>query len=452
MGITPQHTSYVHRTGAKFQPLPRALTFGEEPAAPVNPAIAYNNETQLAPVTELLVDPITRKRYGIESPFDDKLLRLNPWDKLKLNMKQNFVTLPKTVYQGLKGDPHYTFSDFLNVTNIPYYLGGAFLALSFMAGRAQVGASRQAVGVGLYYLGVLGANKGIDAFYKAKTGVDLNLKFRKANGDIEKVFASADFPRFDLLEGQDFRRMMNRLGVPDDVSDPKREVQDQVRTMISGSRADKLILGNVLAAIGAGYIARSDAWANTFKDWGNLKNIWKSSNPEGSVGERLSKTGMHIVSKFEEPIKEAIHGKTPVGLSGEALAKAVKQEKIFRYGVFGVAGSLVAAIAAHSWIATSRSKERFESPFITNLSPALAPEQSSSTAELQRKLPGGLIIDKLPRKGVFEVAQRMESGGESASPAPTLPAFPMPQPPTPDSLWAQQAKGGLIPQQGGSFR
>src|SRR5262249_6127960 len=63
------------------------------------------------PVTDLLMDPITRKRYKIAASFDDELLRLSPWGKAKLGLQNIFVTIPGTIYQGLRGDGHFTFSD-----------------------------------------------------------------------------------------------------------------------------------------------------------------------------------------------------------------------------------------------------------------------------------------------------------------------------------------------------
>lgn len=451
MGITPNLTTQFIANRASFRPTAPPVAFGEEPSSTVNPTLAYHNDATPAPVTELLADPITRKKYDIETPFDDKLLRLNTWGKTKLAAHESFVKLPKSIYHGLRGDPNFTFSNFLNVTSVPYYLGGAFLALSFAAGRAKVDFARQAVGVGLYYLGAVASNKSIDAFYKAKTGIDLNLKFRKANGDVERVFASTDFPRTDLLEKSDYRRMMKGLGVPDDVSDPKREVQDHVREIISAARADKLILGNILAAVGAGYIARSDGWSSLFKvkdgGWENLRNIWNFQNKsEGNVLTRLAHTGTHVTSKIAEPLQEAFLGKTNTsGLSDKAVQEAVRNSRYMRYGVLGTAGTLIAMIFGHSWIASRRSQKPFESPFITNLSPALAPEQSPVTAAIQERLPGGQV-DKLPRKGVFEVAQRMESGQQtfslpdSTELPPTLgqPAF--------------QTKGGVIVQKFGLNR
>ncbi len=397
MGITPI-TTQNQTTGGKFRPFQQPLRFSDsalrDPAAALmNPALAYQPNLQPTPVSEMLADPITRKKYDIPTAFDEKLLRLGPLEKMREGAKKTFVTMPKTVYQGLKGDSHFSFTDYLDVTSIPYYTGGAVLALNFLAGGDKVGAARQAAGVAMYYLGVLAANKGIDGFYKAKTGVDLNLKFRKANGDVEKVLASTNFPRFDLLEDRDYRPMMRRLGIPDDVADPKREVQEQVRGIISASRADKLILGNILAAVGAGYLARNDGWGNAFKDWHRLGQIWNVGNKlEGSLLTRTTATGQFLIGKLGEPFRAAF----------------VPAARKTTYGVLGVATTLTGMIMGHSWIASRRHRKSFESPFITNLSPALAPEQSPTTAAIQQQLPGG-HVNKLPRKGVFEIAQRMEN-------------------------------------------
>ncbi len=351
------------------------------------------------PVTDLLIDPITRKKYRIDSPFDDELLRLSPLEKAKLGLKNTFVTIPATIYQGLRGDGHFTFSDHLNITSIPYYLGGAFLAVGARFGRDNLNFARQGVGVLMYYLGVMAANKGINAFYKYKSGVDLDLRFKKNNGDIEKVYASADFPRFDLLEEQDYKLMRRKMRIPDNIADSKREVNDEARTIISASRADKLILGNLLAALGAGYLARSDGWARLPDGLKSMVDIWRPRNQEGGcLTQRLTRTGQAIRGTFGPPLREML-----LGYPGE-------KNPLWRKGLLGGSAAFTGLILLHSWIATNRNQGRqYESPFTSNLSPALSPEQSAYTAAIQTRLPGG-AVSKLPRKGVFEVVQQIETG------------------------------------------
>jgi hypothetical protein len=363
---------------------------------------------KLAPVTELLVDPITRKRYKIASPYDDELLRLNGLDKLKLSLENTFVKIPYTIYKGLRGDRHFTFYDHLNVSSVPYYLGGAFLAMSARMGRDNLNFSRQGVGVLLYYLGVMAANKGVNAFYKANSGVDLELKYRKYNGDIEDVFASADFFRSDLLDEQkDYKPIRHKNHIPDNIADSKREVQDYIRSIIIAARFDKLILANALAALGAGYLARSDAWARLPGGLKSLRNLWCFNNKEGgNFSERLVRTGQAIRGAVGPALKETI-----LGYAGE-------KNPMWRKGLFGGILGLTGLLLAHGWYVMGANRNRqYESPFLTNLSPALSPELSYRTAAVQSFLPGGLV-STLPRKGVFEVVQQIEHANRNGGGQP----------------------------------
>lgn len=359
---------------------------------------AKSSQDKAVPFDELLADPITRKTYHLESAFDDELMRLNSLEKLQLGLKNTFVTLPKTVYHGLRGDSQFTLSDFLKVAAIPYYLGGIVLAGSFYVGRAKVPFARQSVGVLLYFLGMMAANKGINEFYKLKSGIDLDLRYRKPNGNIEKLFASVDFPRLDLLEETDYDLMARKMGVPNNIADRKREVNDQTRQIISAARTDKLILGNLLAAAGAGYIAQSDVWARLLGSEKNLKTIWgPDTTNSGGFLDKLKYTTGVIRADIGTGIKEKIS--PSVGAGNQWMRKSLLATTAVSSGL----------LLWHSWQATSgRQHKNYESPFISNLSPALSPEQSSYTAYVQQRLPGG-AVNRLPRKGVFDVVQKIES-------------------------------------------
>ena len=406
MGIAPI-TTYPNQQKGQLVPNRKAVQSPAHHGSPAFRATEGETDPNQVPVSDLLVDPITRKRFKIDSPYNDELMRLTPMQKLKLDFNNTFVTMPKTIYQGLRGNSHFTFSDYLSVTSIPYYLGGAFLAASAGFGRDKMNMSRQGVGVLLYYLGVAAANKGINAFYKAKAGIDLDLRYKKANGDIEKVFASTDFPRFDLLEDPDYQEMMRKMHIPNNVSDPKREANDQARTIISASRADKLILGNLLAAIGAGYLARSDAWGRVPDGLKSIAHIWSLQNKDaGGLFQRMTRTGQAISGTVGPALRETI-----LGYHGEP-------NPMWRKGILGSMALLTGLIFLHSWQAATRNRKRvYESPFTSNLSPALSPEQSAYTAAVQQHLPGG-AINKLPRKGVFDVVQRIESGYGMSLPEP----------------------------------
>lgn len=342
-----------------------------------------------APVN--LVDPITSKRLNLDSPFKDRILQLNGRQKLKLALHNTFVTIPSAVYHGLRGDSSYSFSNFLNIAHIPYYLGGAFLAASFAAGRDRVNFVRQAIGVGLYYLGVAGANHGINALYKHKNGIDLDLRYRKSNGDIEKVFASADFPRFDLLSEEDYQRMARKMGVPDNVADPRHEVQENARRIISTSRADKLILGNLLAAVGAGYLARTNAWARLLGNQGVLKAIW-TDPAGGNLLNRAANGVLAMVGLVERGIQEKI-----TGYAGET-------NPLLRKSVLGAVALGAGYTVWHSLNALHRRRD-YESPLAMNMCPSMVQPEPTPTEALAKELARGSVFN------VFEQARAEASLG-----------------------------------------
>lgn len=306
--------------------------------------------TPLSPPPLNLVDPITSKHLHLDSPFQDKLYDPKGWQGIKQALKENFIETPRAVVNGLKGDSSYTFTDFLTITKIPYYLGGAILALSFRAGRDKVNFVRQGIGVGLYYLGIIAANKAIDAIYKMRYGIDLGMKYKKPNGDIEKVFASADFPRLDLLTPQHYQMMRGKMGIPENIADPKAETNEEIKRIISVSRADKLILGNILAALGAGYLARSNGWARLLGKQGTFRKIW--SDPlQGGVINKLANTATALKGILIQGFREKI-----TGLPGESAPW-------LRKSVLGGVLALSGLVLTHAWF-TRRPGQKYESAML----------------------------------------------------------------------------------------
>lgn len=215
----------------------------------------------------------------------DVLLDYSTLDKLVHSAKTLFVTTPKTVVRGLKGADDFTFSEMMLLTKIPYYLGGAVLTLSFLRGGNMKEGLRQGAAVLMYLAGMAGTSAAIEGLYKAKTGIDLSMLYRNGTGQVEKVFASADFPRFDLLQPKHYNLMSRKMNIPEDVNEPDGAVREQVRVAINRSRTMKLIIGNLVSAIGAGYIARSDAWSAVGHLPKTLRAVWR--DPSLHMGQKL---------------------------------------------------------------------------------------------------------------------------------------------------------------------
>ncbi len=227
-------------------------------------------------------DPITAKERNIHHVPVDRLLDYSWLDKVAHHVKTITYILPKTVFKGLRGDQDFTKTDQELIKNIPYYLSGLALMGCFVAsGRKGVSAVRMGVGVGLYYAGALAANLFVDGLYKARYGVDFGLRYQQADGRVEKVFSSVDSPRFDLLTSQQYQVIRKKMGIPPDLADPNQACREQVVRAISSAESLKIMLGIILAAVGAGQIARTNAWAVALNPNDALRKIWSDPKTGG---------------------------------------------------------------------------------------------------------------------------------------------------------------------------
>jgi hypothetical protein len=207
----------------------------------------------------------------------EHLLNYSTVDKGFYRLRQLFVTLPLTVMKGLKGTSDFTFSDTMLVSKVPYYLGGIFLALSPFVGKDYREGTRQGAAVISYLLGTILTHTLVNRLYQWRYGVDLTMLYRTKDGNVDQVFASHDFARFDLLKPYHYAVMGRKMGIPSNIDDPQGAVRDYIRHIIASSRALKLIVGNILSAIGAGFIARSDVWLKVPAIGKAIAGVWRSS-------------------------------------------------------------------------------------------------------------------------------------------------------------------------------
>jgi hypothetical protein len=190
----------------------------------------------------------------------ERLIHLNSLEKIGLGLHQTFVELPKSLAKGFWGDSRYRFDDFLRLGQIPYVLGGATLAGIFALGGHKPTIARQFAAIGLYYGGQLAGRLGVNAVVKGYTGIDPDLRYTAADGQIKRVFTDPTFSRYDLLPKEYYEAKAPRLGIPSTVADPEGEVKNTIANMLPKIRLSKALIGNALAAVGAGLIARSDVW------------------------------------------------------------------------------------------------------------------------------------------------------------------------------------------------
>ncbi len=246
---------------------------GLPPMQPLSSGMLADTMPQALPDRAAYED-LQRRRKNIPT---DVILNYNMLDKLIHGVKTFFVTTPKTILRGLSGAPDYTFSEAMQVAKVPYYLGGVFLTLSPLIGGNKPEAIRLGASVLMYLAGMSGTKALINAAYKMRYGVDLGLLYRSKSGQVENVYASSNFPRFDLLTPHHYNDMANKLGIPEGVYERDGAVRENLRYIINSSRTLKLVVANIISAIGAGYIARSDAWLNVPSAFTKLPGIWKDS-------------------------------------------------------------------------------------------------------------------------------------------------------------------------------
>lgn len=341
---------------SNFQPSVGVAGYGFQSGPPTG--MPFSPSANAGPPAQL--DPVTRKALHLLPDAHEQILRLNAAQRMSLDLQNTFINTPKQVIHGLRGDQESTGAHLLNIATIPYYLGGAFLAGSFAAGGNRRAFVQQSVGVALYYMGISVANASINGLCKATSGVDLDLRYRRPDGEIQKVYDSLDFSRSDLLEQSDYDKMARKMGIPGDIADPKQEIRQRGRQIASDAKTDKLVLGNLLAAIGAGWIARHVPWSRLMpQDIGKeIRGIWK--HQATPMNQKFRQIG-HV-------FKETGHLMWTEAISGAPGERDPKLRK-------GVLGGMTALSSLLGWdivhTAHSASDRDYQAPQIDRLSPEL---------------------------------------------------------------------------------
>lgn len=238
---------------------------------------------------------VPQKQKKIVTPEEykhDAIVRNNPITRFKVDLEKT-ANIPLVHFpRGLGGAPDYTFFEFLQTANFPYYVGGPVLAALFYAGvkfdnfqsakAAKKVAKHMALGVGLYYLGAMAAKSVINTTVKLSRGIDLSQPYRKViptstnhtgafQKDVEyhKVFESIDFTRWDLLyeNGKDtqginkkYNKLAKKYGLRDEnPNDADTTLKPLIRKTIAMGRAWQYALTALFVSMGIG-MANQKAW------------------------------------------------------------------------------------------------------------------------------------------------------------------------------------------------
>lgn len=245
-------------------------------------------------------------------------------------LKNNFATRARigvdkftnaiTVYpaKGMKGSKNANFYEFLTMGTVPYLIGSATLMSVFnLAGKhyspfqkymsAKTG-NKLALGVLFYGIMKNVSKSFINLPIKALTGIDTEMPYAKViyelpddinDTDItsiehHKVFESVEFPRWDLLYGDEskgekrnyrYDKIAKKLGLGANLNDSDQEVKPRIKEIIVKSSLAKNISSYMWAAVGVA-LAAQEPWEKyfnvmTFKFW-KRKDFIKSLKTFGT--------------------------------------------------------------------------------------------------------------------------------------------------------------------------
>lgn len=234
----------------------------------------------------------------------DTLLKNNLSTRTRIGFDKltNALTLYPT--KGLKGSKNANFYEFLTMGTVPYLVGSGMLMAVFNSAnkhyapfaRSKAGkiGNRMALGVVMYGIVKELSKSLITKPVKLFTGVDTELPYAKViyelpeninDTDItsieyHKVFESTEFPRWDLLYGDEskgqkrnfyYDKISKKLGLGENLNDSDQEVKPLIKEIVVKSNTAKNITSYLWAATGVG-VAMQKPWdeffkAGTFKFW-----------------------------------------------------------------------------------------------------------------------------------------------------------------------------------------
>lgn len=234
----------------------------------------------------------------------DTLLNNNFATRTKIGIDK--LTNAMTVYpaKGFKGSKNANFYEFLTMGTIPYIIGSITMMSVFNSAnkhfapfaKTKASALGQKMALGVLFYGILkSASKAfVSKPVQMFTGIDTEKPYAKViyelpddinDTDItsiehHKVFESVEFPRWDLLYGNELKgekrnyrydKIAKKLGMGENLNDSDQEVKPRIKEIVIKTNLAKNISSYLWAATGVG-VAFQKPWENffnvmTFKFW-----------------------------------------------------------------------------------------------------------------------------------------------------------------------------------------
>jgi len=325
--------------------------------------IAFGGKTENNNNNVASSGPIAKPKLAYDK---DTLLKNN----LSTNARISYDKLinAATLYpaKGLSGNKNANFYEFLTMGTVPYLIGSAtMMAVSNLVNKhfaafdkkgANAIGGKMAMGVLFYGVAKSLSKSFVSQPVKATTGVDVNLPYAKViyelpdfkdDTDItsieyHKVFESVEFPRWDLLYGDEahgekrnvyYDKIGKKLGLGDNIKDSDQELKPRIKEIVTKANAVTSLTSYLWAGVGVG-LAFQKPWENFF-NVATLK-FWK--------GKEFAKSASTFGKSLVESAKELYTGG----------ANATKAAKIG--GKALIATALLATILGDLKIITSSKK------------------------------------------------------------------------------------------------
>ena len=260
----------------------------------------------------------------------DTLLKNNVATNARITYDK--FTNAATLYpaKGLTGSKNANFYEFLTMGTVPYIAGSVMLMgvfnfankhfSSFSKGKASNLGNKMALGVLFYGLAKEMSKPLITKPVKYATGVDVEIPYARVINELpeykndtdvtsieyHKVFESTEFPRWDLLYGDEtkgekrngyYDKVAKKMGLGENLKDSDQEVKPRIKEVVTKANAVKNLVPYLWAGLGVG-LAVQKPWEDFFKV-ATLK-FWK--------GKEFSKSIKTFGQSFVKSAKELYTG------------------------------------------------------------------------------------------------------------------------------------------------
>ncbi len=291
------------------------------------------------------LDKIPKNSYVVvEKDYDneDHIIKKRPTTGARIVADKLVNDVFSYTKKGMRGSKNSNFYEFLSLGLVPNLIGSTMLILISNAlngtfgGRdtmfAKFNGKKMAGGVVLYAAGKWIGNKIINKGVKAKTGIDIDMPYKKVihelpeyKGDtnttsveFHKVFESVDFPRWDLINKMGehngnryeyYDALAKKMGYHGDLNSADQVVQPKIREVLVKASSAKAISSYIWAALGCAIAAQ-----DSFGDFMSLRN----SPSLGAKVKKLPKEIWHSVKESTKSLAKTRMGK--VLIAGAALS------------------------------------------------------------------------------------------------------------------------------------